>query len=223
MPFTLNGADLKSCFASIPRRGIWLAHVGIADSLELAKGAAIALVLGDLELVGVVLDGGTFGGESSYVVHGGAGGWARSVPARAYRDDDGIQLGAVAPDLAAEAGEKMTVETDAARVLGYAWTRIAGGASSALRQLVGASWWVAEDGVTHVGARPEAAVPASLAFTVEAFDPTRRRARISLESDGVAAFLPGATFTADSIPGLFTVAGLDVRVRPGSVIVEVIG
>lgn len=222
MPFTLNGADLKTCSASIPRRGIWLAHVNIADSLELAKGDAAELVLGDLVLTGIVLDGGTFGGESSYVVHGGAGGWARVVPARSYRDDNGIQLEAVAPDLAAAAGEKMTGETPA-RVLGPAWTRIAGGASSALRQLVGGAWWIDPAGVTHVGARPAAAVPASLAFTVEAFDPTRRRARISLESDAVAAFLPGATWSDPSVPGPFTVAGLDVRVRPCSVLVEVIG
>jgi hypothetical protein len=145
------------------------------------------------------------------------------VPARPYRDDDGIQLGAVAPDLATEAGETMVVEPDAARVLGYAWTRIAGGASSALRQLVGASWWVDPPGVTHVGPRPTKPVPPGLAFTVEHFDTARRRARLSLESDAIAAFLPGATWSDPSIDGLFTVTGLHVIVRPGSVLVEVIG
>ena len=225
MPFTINGSDLTLARASIPRYGLWQADVTTVEVLTLAKGAAVRLVLGDLVLVGVVDAGATWAGASSYQITPGAGGWTRELPARAYRNDGGILLSQVAVDLATESGERLVVEPGADRVVGYAWTRMGGIASSALVELVGSSWWVGADGVTHVGQRPAVALPsAALGFTVERFDTVRRRAVLSTNDDALAALCtPGATWSDPRIVGPFITAGVLLEVKAGSVRVEVIG
>lgn len=221
MPFTLSGVDLSTALVVLPRFDAWTAEVSTVDPLQLAKGAKVSLVLGDLVLAGAVVSGGTWAGVSSYCIEAGAGGWSKVVPARAYRDDGGIMLGKVAADLAAEVGEKLVVDAGD-RPLGYACERVGGVASASLHALAGSSWYVAADGVTHLGARPVAPVPAGLTFVVESLDPVRRRAVLSTPDDLLAALAtPGATWSADGVDGLFTVNGATVIVSASSVRVEV--
>jgi hypothetical protein len=221
MAFTLGGYDLSAVQLVVPRFGIWTAETQLVDGRELAAGAAVELVVGDLTLRGTVRSGGTYVSSSSYTVVGGADGWPRRVPERGYRDDGGsLTLAIVAADLAAAAGESVQLEPNVDRVLGYAWTRIAGSATAALRDLVGSAWWMAADGVTHLGPRPSSSVSSSVRFSVEQYDPTRRRALLSSPEDVVAAFLPGAVWSADEVPS-FTVTGLVARASAGSVQLEV--
>jgi hypothetical protein len=223
--FTLNDFDITRARVSIPRYGLWSGDVTTAEQLDLKAGAAVRLVLGDLVLVGVAGPGGTWAGASSYLIRPGAGGWTRELPARAYRNDGGILLSQVATDLAAEAGERLVVEPGADRVVGYAWTRLGGVASAALVELVGSSWWTGIDGVTHVGPRPAVAMAgAALGFTVERFDPQRRRAVLSTDDAALAALCtPGATWSDPRIVGPFITAGALLEVTAGAVRVEVIG
>ena len=227
MPFTLNGSDLTRARVSIPRYGLWQADVTTVEELALEVGAAARLVLGDLVLVGVVGPGpgGTWAGASSYPITPGADGWTRELPARAYRNDGGILLSQVATDLAAEAGERLVVEPGADRVVGYAWTRMGGIASAALVELVGSSWWVSADGVTHVGQRPAVALPsAAQGFIVERFDTVRRRAVLSTNDDALATLCtPGTTWSDPRIVGPFITAGVLLEVTAGAVRLEVIG
>ena len=58
---------------------------------------------------------------------------------------------------------------------------------------------LAPDGSTRVGDRAATAVPAKTQIAVESYDPTDARAMLSTPDDRVAAFLPGATFTAPEI------------------------
>lgn len=221
MPFTLNGLDLSKALLVLPRFEMWSAEVSTVEPLELARGASVRLVLGDLELVGVVVDGGTWAGVSSYQLEAGAGGWRKVVDARPYRSDDGITLGAVCKDLAKEIGETLIVDAGD-RPLGYACERVGGVASAVLHELAGSAWWVAADGVTHLGPRPVVPVPVGLAFVVEGFDTVRRRAILSTPDDALAALVtPGATWSADGVPGLFTVNGAIVEVSAAAVRVEV--
>jgi hypothetical protein len=222
--FTLNGLDLTSGRATLLRSGVWHVDAVLVEALELAEGASVQLVLGDLVLVGTALPGGTWAGSSSYTIAGGAGGWAKTAPARPYRNDAGISLAEVVQDLAATVGEQLVVEAGADRTLGPAWTRIEGLAASALREVVGSAWWVAADGVTHVGPRPLAPVPAGLAFTVERFDPMRRRAVLSANDDALAALCtPGATWSDPGVPGVFTTMGALLEMTASAVRIEVQG
>ena len=81
MAFSLNGLDLTSARATLVRSGVWHVDAVLVEALELAGGAPVQLVLGDLVLVGTALPGGTWAGSSSYTIVGGAGGWARSARA----------------------------------------------------------------------------------------------------------------------------------------------
>lgn len=221
MPFTLNGHDLSAARVVLPRFGVWSGEVSTVDALDLARGTKVRIILGDLELVGVVVEGGTWAGVSSYQLEAGAGGWSKVVASRPYRDDGGIQLGAVCQDLAKEVGERLVVDAGD-RPLGYACERVGGVASASLHALAGSSWYVAADGVTHLGARPVAPVPAGLSFVVEAFDVVRRRAVLSTPDDAIAALCtPGATWSAESVEGLFTTHGAIVTVSASAVRVEV--
>jgi hypothetical protein len=223
MPFTAGGFDLQAADVALPGYGIWSASVSLADAQALTIGARVQLVLSDLTLVGTVRTGGEFVGETGYFIVGGADGWAKACKKKDYRTDSGVKLSQVVRDLAAEVGETVVVLPAAERVVGYAWQRLAGAASSALRDLAGELWWLDADGNTYVGTRPASQVSASLEFAVKPYDPRWKRAGITSPDDLVAPFLPGATFTAETLADPFTVQSMTVRVRTGSVALEVRG
>jgi hypothetical protein len=224
MTFTLNGAGLQNALVRVPRYGAATATATTAGRLDLTAGARVTLAVGDLSLVMSVTDGGTFGEQSTYSLTAGAGRWSAVVGARAHRSDGGITVAEVARDLAAEAGELgVALEAGAERPLGYAWHRPAGLASDALRALVGPAWWVAPDGVTHLGARPSRAVtPATLHLGAET-DLAHGRAVGALTGDEVAQLLPGAVVSSSTLPGSLTVGELAIRVSAGAVEVELLG
>jgi hypothetical protein len=222
MSFQLNGFDLSSARVSIPWSGVWFADISLTDGKALTIGDRANLVLSDLTMVGTILSGGEYVGRSNYMIVGGYAGWSKVVLRRPYRSDDAVKLSEVIADLARESGEKLALEPGTDRKLGYAWTRLGGTASSALRDLVGSSWWVAPDGITHVGMRPATTVPSSVKLVLEEYDPRWKRATISCPDDKIAAFMPRATFSADNIPN-FTIASVDLCITPGSVRLEVLG
>jgi hypothetical protein len=223
MSFTLAGASISSAVVRVPRFGLWTARVACAGPLTLTVGARATLIVGDLSLVGTVVDGGTFAEQSVYSLVGGAGRWGATVPAKAHRSDGGVTVAEVARDLATDAGEiGVVLEPGAERPLGYAWERRAGVASDMLRQLVGDAWWAAPDGTTHLGPRPARAVtPSTLRIT--SYDPAVRFATASLDDDAVAQLLPGAQVTATGLPDVLDVGALTIRVEAEAIEVDLLG
>lgn len=223
MSFTLNNADIQTARVSIPGSGIWIVDVSTAEGKVFAAGDAATLVLSDLTMRGTIVTGGEYVGQASYLIVGGFAGWSKVVKRRAYRTDSGVKLSQVAKDLAADAGEQLVLDPGAERPLGYAWERLGGVASSALRDLVGSSWWVAPDGVTHVGPRPATTVSTATKIVLESYDPRIKRATLSTPDDKIASFLPGATFTAENMTGAFKILALEILISPAAVRLEVLG
>lgn len=223
MTYQFNKNDIQSARVNIPGSGIWMAEVATTEGKVYKTGDPVSLVLSDLVMAGTVVTGGEYVGSASYVVIGGSGKWSSQVKRRAYRTDSGVRLSEVVRDLAQEIGERIFLEPGVDRTLGYAWERLAGLASSALRDVVGSAWWVAADGVTHIGPRPAAIIPSSTKIVLGNFDPMFRRASISLPDDKLAAFAPGATFSVENLPAGFLISTSLIFVRSSHVRLELLG
>jgi hypothetical protein len=223
MAFALAGNDLSFALVTLPRWGVWTADVELVSAVALS--GPVELVIGDVHLQGHVVDGGSYVYSSSYAIAGGAGGWAKKVPARAYRHDGGIPLSQVANDLAAEVGEQLVLEAGVEdRDLGQAWGRMGDGAAvDELNILAGQAWWISPDGVTHLGPRPVVPVPSSVRFVAEDFRPARRLARITSPDDTLSPFLPGGQWTAEEVPGVQVVSSAVIVVDNSNVWMEVRG
>lgn len=152
---TLSHADgsavVTAARVQIPSWGRWWADVDTQDQVTLDEGTAVTLALADASLVGTVVFGGTAYGRAAYRIVAGAGGWGQTLSARAYRDDAGVEVAAVANDAASECGETIT-DVPAGRT-GYLFARAARPASTVLNALWPRGWYVDFAGVTRVGAR----------------------------------------------------------------------
>jgi hypothetical protein len=224
--FTFAGLDVARARVTVPRYGVPVGEVEPVDPRAVPVGVRTTLVLSDLSLAVTPRHGGPYAGRAPYGVFGGADGWGTaSVAAKGYRNDGGVWLRKVIGELAAAAGETLDAASLSAadRPLGAAWMRGAGGAGELLRETVGRAWWVGADGATRLGARPVAPVAPSVRFVVEDYRAAGKWARLSSPTDAVAAFLPGATFTAPEVSGVFTVEELVVSVEAGAVRLEVLG
>lgn len=221
--FTVNGYALNRATLRMNRRGVWTCGVTPAESPPLVAGARATVVLGDLSLTGTLRPGGSFGGTDTWNVIAGAGKWDTTLPASdPYRDDSGVKLSTVLDDLRREVGEIGMVLDIPDRSLGYAWTRPAGLASDTLRALVGDAWYVAPDGITHVGDRPSLASAAD-SISVESYEVATAYAVARSSIDALSLFVPGRILAADGLPAPLPIAGIVAHVDPGSVRVSVFG
>ena len=212
MSASLAGLGISSARVTFPRWGAGHAdRVLLAGDSVLTPGARAMLLLGTASYTGTVRPGAAFGGEAAYSWIAGAGMWSTTVAPQPYHDDAGVMLSAVLRDLAADAGE-IGVSLDIPdRSLGRDWTRPAAPASDLLDALSGREWWIAADGVTHVG--PRATTPVAPAgLSVDPYEPELRRATVELGDDDIAPLVPGIILTADGLPAPLSV---------GSVVVEV--
>lgn len=226
MTHSINGVPLRRTRIRMGRHGLWSGEVAPAGPLVLASGDAVELVTGDTTWRGTVVPGagGTWIDEASYTITAGKG-WSAVIPERGYSIPAGVRLSAVAAHLAAAAGEQLDV-TGADRVLGDHWTRPAGPASLALSDLFplsGGGYRVDPDGIARPGARPPAPIPAGLELALEAYEPARRWARVSLPGDQVSALLPGAVLTGPTLLAPLVVGESTITVSADSVSVELLG
>jgi hypothetical protein len=100
---TLNGKTVTACRVQIPASGVWFADVEI-DRAEQLTGS-VTLVLADLTLKGTILSGGPWQSRARYRIAGGAGGWGKVIPAKAYANDLGVKLTNAIGDAARACGE----------------------------------------------------------------------------------------------------------------------
>ena len=220
MPFDLSGKPLSSARISVPRYGIPNATVVLVDAAEFAIGARVTLSAGDVVLEGTITSGGTIDNKSSYELVGGAGGLEKEILSRSYGDSAGVMLARVAHDLLEDCGETLGTVDD--RALEAHWTRIAGTASTALRELVGERWYVDLAGVTHLATRPVATSPAAGSVIVSDYDPSPGRGELAAEDDAFSRFLPGSMLASPLLPAPIVVVDAVLHVGADAVRAEVL-
>lgn len=196
----INGRQVIRASAYLPRTGAWTVQADVAEDVSLAVGSAATVTLGDLVLVGTIVQGAPVNGLASYQVRAGRGAWERVLPPRAaFQSDPGVKYATVFAWLTEQTGE--TIATDIPvdlRIPGLAWVPRGGPAWDTLR-LLNVAWYVDPAGVTQVRERPSA--PISQATLAEAQllewrpdDGTR-----IYQTDTPAAFPPGGTIDGERI------------------------
>ncbi len=182
---TLNGHAATAVRVQVPSWGVWWADVDLAEP-EALEGAA-TLVLADKTLLGTILAGGAANGRAGYRIAGGAGGWGRELPAKAYRNDATVKIANVITDAATAVGE--TVADVPTTRVGTHYARAVGPASAVLHTLAPKAWRVDFDGVTRFGARSSAAYTGDGARS--RVDPQAQVVEIA--ADEIGSLLPGVT------------------------------
>jgi hypothetical protein len=187
---TLNGLQVTDARVSIPGWGLSYADVTLAGE-HTVKGAA-TLVVADLTLKCTILSGGPAVGRSFFRAVVGAGGWGTSIPKRSYTNDAGVKLLTVLKDAATACGETLDATTvDPAATVGTYYVRRVDLACRVLEQLSPGAWYVGEDGVTRLGARPTTKPSTALPVTSQV---DLAQARVKVMSDSIAQLLPGVVF-----------------------------
>lgn len=187
---TLGGYTATSTRLSIPGWGLSYADVTVDG--EHALTGATSLVLADLTVKCAVLSGGPAVGLSFFRVVVGAGGWGKQLKKRSYTNDGGVKLVTVLQDAANEAGETFDATTvDPSKVVGTYYVRQADLACRVLEQFAHGAWYVGEDGVTRLGARPASTLTAPAPVTSQV---DLAQQRVTISSDTIAQVLPGLTY-----------------------------
>jgi len=196
---TANGFALNSAEIDVPFRRIWLANITFTDDQGPAENDSVELVVGSWTGIGTCIDAGVHGGIRSIRVVAGAGGWRRAPSGLAFQNDANLSRADIAQALASSVSETVEAESD---TLGVHWsfdpTVSAGSNMDAL-----GDWYVRDDGVTEVGSRPDLA---EFRAIVEPFDGKNGIADCLIEESDVAAVMPGALVTSDSL-------SIQIRVR----------
>jgi hypothetical protein len=192
----VNGQRIVSGSLGIPLLGLWVADVVLSNAQALPT--AVSLVVGNLTLAGAVYRQAIFGGLVEARIFGGAGGWHKTVQARAWTNPGGVLLSQVLRDAAIEVGESVNVAADF--TIGNFFFRFgpsslySGKASRVLRSLA-PSWWVDPNGVTQVGPRSSAAITSD--FTTETF--TGASGLLSIGTEDPVSWMPGSTFSSPQV------------------------
>lgn len=198
---TLNGCAVAVCSVLLPRIGVWTADVDV-DAAEVPAGPATLVLAGRLTLSGTVTRGGSEAERWRGRIVGGAGGLERVVPAVAQQ---GGTFGLSLADVAARAGEQLSVGMDDLSGTTPIWHRIAAPAAHAVADVAraaGCAWRVLPDGTVWMGQETWPLVSPA----VDVIDWRPDLGRLELAGD-VLGILPGQTLRARS----------DLTVRVGCV------
>lgn len=187
--FTLAGHTATDASITIPAWGVSYADVSLDGELTLT--GRVTLVVADLTLQATVLAGGPAQGRSFYRLVAGAGGWGKTIPRKSYSNDLGVKLSTVLGDAAAAVGETLDLTSfDTSTRLGPQFVRPEGPACRVLELVSPSAWYVREDGVTRLGARPSSTLAATAARTSQL---DLARGTLTLASETIAGILPGLT------------------------------
>lgn len=215
MTATINGERATRVVVRVPGAGAWTADVDLEEAPELTPGV-VTIEIPGLSLKGTVVaaEAGTHVLERRVRVVGGAGGWGRMLPARAYHNDAQIRAATVIEDAAREAGETLGTVAPGSTRVGIDYVRHGGLASMALEDAAGgALWWVTFDGRTYVGTRGTAEADPDR-YEVLDFDP---RARVvTLVTDDLSAVGIGSVLS-ERLDAPQTVRAFEIDVQPDAV------
>ncbi len=192
---TLNDFGISHLHLVIPSRGLWTADVVLDRSVTMSDLAgAVTLKLGDnFVLVGTVFRAGDFTGAAGYRVVGGAGGWMKLLPAKAYQSPAGVKLSAVVSDTARAVGETVNVQQDS--TVGNFFIRENQAPASRVLNALAPSWWVnPADGVTQVGTRAQTQITSQFDTLPVADGTSLLLGRIVVATDKPEEWIPGRQF-----------------------------
>lgn len=191
----------------VPLYGVATAEAELLEAATLSGRQT--LIVGDLSLIGTIVDGGVVAGQGRYHWRAGAGQWGKTVPGRGYGNSQGVQRSVVIRELGSAVGEMVSYALPEVR-LGLApeasYVRLGGPAWLALKALA-VPWHVDGAGVTQIAERPSAPAPEDKAALVAWAREDGRRVYVPA-AEGVAGWLPGNTI------GNETIASLDVAADP---------
>ena len=211
---TLGGERVQSGNLSIPMYGAMAGDVLLASSTQVDEQTT--LVIGDVSLVVHVVRQASFAGSRGYRLVAGYGGWRKRIGPRYYAAPASLPLATVLRDVAAEIGEQVDVPAD--RLIGTCYARSNGPASRVLEQLA-PDWWIAPDGMTHVGPRDGA--PITTPLTVIVYSGAQGKFQIATET--MADWLPGRTFTSPTISAPVTIGAVQIAMgNDGKVRLEIL-
>jgi hypothetical protein len=183
----VNGNACSAAVLTVPGAGLWYAGVDLAEAVELE--GTVTLTFLDTTWSGYVISGGIADGRARYRIVAGAGGWGRTLPAKAYANDAGLLVSRIVTDVATAAGETLDTSTLPSTRLGPHFSRPRAPASFALNLLAPRAWYADADGAVAFGARPEADAPA---YPTLARNPASRVVELGL-TDSASGVLPGAS------------------------------
>ena len=210
----LGGQRIQSGAITLPYYGMVAADILLASTATVPPQTT--LVVGNLTLQVAVIRQAGFAGARSFRVVGGYGGWRKIVPPRFYSSPASLPLTTVLSDVAVEVGEKVSVP--ATRLLGTQFARSAGKASRVLEQLC-PDWWVAPDGVTHVGARPSGSI--GTPATVISYSGGKGQFQVATED--MSSWLPGRVFTSATVTTPTTIGTTSIQMgNDGKVRMEIL-
>lgn len=220
-----NGTRVVTLDLAVPFYGAPTADVALATGAPLTS--PVSLTIANLTLsMSVMLDPftgkprvRTFAGVTHARLVGGAGSWPTRVSLAPYRAPTGstVLLSKVLADLATATGssaatrERVRLAAGLDRSLGSFFVPETGApAGRLLAMLAGTLWWIDATGTTQIATtRTGAAIrtPAS----IEGYD--GGRAWVTVATEDVAGWTPGATYASQTIQTGVTVEA--VRVRAG--------
>jgi len=211
-----NGIQITSARITRPRYMAWHGDLALAQGTALSGD--VVLTIGNLILQGFAFRTAQFAGARGVRVVGGRGGWSKTVAPQSYEAPGGVTAGLVLGDVAIAVGEKLEL-SDAGFVLGDFWVRERCKASRVLRQILGDTWWIDNDGVTRDSDRDDATIDTP--FQVEEYTPGIGRFIIATED--LLSWTPGRTFSTPVVPIQQTVSSVTIVLdNKGSARLEVL-
>ncbi len=211
---SVAGQPVTELRIHVPGQGPWFADADFVDEPDVS--GLVAIAVGELGLMGTVVErfAGTHGLQRRVRIVAGAGGWSSLLSSKGYHNDAGIRARTVADDAAREAGETIGTFEPGAERIGVDYVRQAGPASRVLEDVIsGAPWWVAFDGVTHVGARATS-TPRDGSYEVLEHDPRSRLVVLAVDDPrdiAIGSVLSARLDEPQTVRELEIVVGENVR------------
>lgn len=196
---TVNGIEAHALRVDVPRIGTWHAQLELDDLISALT--RVVIVVGALELRGVVVEDRVDHSKRVLDVVGGAGGWSRVVEPTSYANDAGVRASLVAADVARACGETMGRFEPSAERLGNAYVRDRRSAWATLLDVAGdgVDCYVELDGTTVCAPRASR----SLSVNVLGYVPDQQCVIV----DDLTARI-GDTLVSDLLPGALAVQRL---------------
>jgi hypothetical protein len=201
------GLQVVSGSLMIPLVGAWTADLSLASDQPVT--GQVAVVIGNLTLLGTVYRSDVYGGQVHARIVGGYGGWRTQAPPQGYGSGTGLMLSTVLSDLAGTVGEQLNVVADTN--IGSAFARVNFGssvASDVLWQFVRLGfmpgWYIDPAGVTQTSTWPETQITTP-------FMPTDQRPDegvIEIATEDYASWMPGCVFSSPLLAASYTSAGV---------------
>lgn len=214
----INGVRIISGSVTVPYYGAWAADLSlVSDEPISAEPLGCTVTIGALTLRGTAYRMAPFTSSRRVRLVGGAGGWRKVLPKRAYYAAGGLPLSMILGDAAKEAGETIAIEADS--IVGDHLTRPSAPGGRLLRERA-SLWWIDTAGVTRIAAaRPSTAIASD--YQLLERDTGRGWAKLATES--LQDWMPGNTFQAFTMNTAQTIAMTTFRIESqGSLRVEVL-